>query len=86
VIATPETIEEGDKARAQAAIDIASGKLLREPDGYYSFPVVLGTMFTGTGKMEILGYTPDGYTAPMSHDVPSPNSQRVTVDNTPGVD
>ena len=59
MIATPETIEEGDKARAQAAIDIASGKLLREPDGYYSFPVVLGTMFTGTGKMEILGYTPD---------------------------
>ena len=82
MIATPETIKEGNKARRQAAIDIASGKLLRQPDGYYSFPVVLGIMYTGTGRMEILGYTPTQCPTP----VPPTNIQRATLDNTPTID
>jgi len=53
-----EWANEGDALRAQAAIDIKAGRLLAEPDGYYSFPLVLGIAFTRTGKMEILGYMP----------------------------
>ena len=60
---TPETLRVGAKAREQAARDIADGKLLTEPNGYYSLPVVLGMLYTGTGRMEILGYTLDRHTA-----------------------
>lgn len=33
-------------------------KLLREPDGYYSFPIVLGMLFSPDRKRHIMGYTP----------------------------
>ena len=53
-----ELADEGDALRSDARRRIAAGEWLTEPDGYYSFPIVLGIAFTRTGQMEILGYRP----------------------------
>lgn len=53
-----EWADEGDALRADARRRIAVGEWLAEPDGYYSFPIVLGIAYTRSGQMEILGYRP----------------------------
>jgi len=51
------------------------GGLLKDPDGYYSTPIMEGMLFSPTGRMEIIGYVPQATSlTPISlHAIPAPS-------------
>jgi hypothetical protein len=56
-----ELADEGDALRADAQRRIAAGEWLADPDGHYSFPIVLGIAYTRNRRMEILAYRPSAH-------------------------
>lgn len=56
--------------------------LLTEPDGYYSFPIFVGALFSPTGKLELIGYHPEAAAFTLITATSLPNDENPPPDDT----